>query len=103
MFSDPNEQVWTWNYEDNQMFLDVGETIRFRILSEHFTETPPIPKDVLMAARNQNNNSAESGMPSSEFTISPVVTAPYRLLATIAEDGLGLTRWWTPSEEASAE
>ncbi len=24
--------------------------------------------------------------------------APYKLVATIAEDGLGLTRWWEPAE-----
>lgn len=97
---DPSEQVWTWNYQENRMFLDVGEAIRFRVLSEHFEETAPVQKDALMAARAASLAAAglaDVPVASSEGVAPP--PAPYKLVASIAEDGLGLSRWWQPSSE----
>lgn len=77
------------------MFLDTGESVRIRILSEQFTETAPLQKDALMAARA--TALADVPMASTEV-VSPSV-APYKLLASVSEDGLGLTRWWLPATE----
>jgi DNA-directed RNA polymerase III subunit RPC8 len=92
---DPSEQVWSWNYEENQMFLDVGETIRFRVMGEQFTETAPLQKEVLMAARAAALSDTEVTPVEEEVPVTP---APYKLVATVAEDGLGLVRWWQPPE-----
>lgn len=77
------------------MFLDNGEAIRIRILSEHFTETAPLQKEALMAARA----AALSEVPAAPSEVVLPSTAPYKLVASIAEDGLGLSRWWLPSTE----
>lgn len=99
---DPTEQVWCWHYEGNQMYLDPGEAIRFRILSEKFVESAPISKDVLMSQRAAALAAADPKAPSNPNIVTdiPAVpeTTPYRIVATIAEDGLGLVRWWQPAE-----
>ena len=108
---DGAEQVWSWNYNDTRLFLDAGEAIRIRVTSEIFTESPPILKNALM---NLNSNSevapplpappmaslksdpgrqALSSPAPPDDKIVPQVT-PYQIIGSIAEDGLGLTRWW---------
>jgi len=84
------EQVWVWNYQGTQLYLDPGETIRFRVLSEIFSEAPPVQKDVLMAQRLGIQDM------DTEIPALPLFT-PFKLIATIAEDGLGLPRWWQTS------
>ena len=45
LFSDSIEQVWVWEYETedgkNDMFMDEGEDIRFRIVEECFVDISP--------------------------------------------------------------
>lgn len=84
------------------MFLDNGEFIRFRILSESFTEIAPLQKDALMAARAASLSAISGGdlsAPPMEEAGGVSTPAPYKLVASIAEDGLGLSRWWLPAEE----
>lgn len=108
---DGAEQVWSWNYNDTKLYLDAGEVIRVRVTSEIFTESPPVLKDSLMKTASVVPNPPLGGLKSGnnaiggtkldtalspapqEDTIVPQIT-PYRILASIAEDGLGLTRWW---------
>lgn len=96
---DPAEQVWTWSYQGTKMFLDTGELIRVRVLQEHFEERAPVPKETLMAAvRAASTMAASEPAPLVvEDTAAGQQTAPYRLTASIAEDGLGLVRWWQPT------
>lgn len=85
---DPTEQSWIWNYGEegeNKLFIDVGELIRFRVLQEHFVET----KD----ASIRRQSSLMDVSPSDGSGVSP-----YRIIASIAEDGLGLLSWWPDSD-----
>lgn len=101
---DPAEQVWAWSYQGTKMFLDTGELIRVRVLQEHFEERAPIPKEALMAAvRAASTMAASEPAPLVvEDTSAGQQTAPYRLTVSIAEDGLGLVRWWQPTSAMDA-
>ena len=46
--SDNNERVWIWNYEGNQMYMDINEPIRIRVLGEKFMDVPPVEKELLL-------------------------------------------------------
>ncbi len=43
--SDPKEQLWVWEYEregeKHDMFMDIDEEIRFRVVEEVFVDTSP--------------------------------------------------------------
>ncbi|XP_063902265.1 DNA-directed RNA polymerase III subunit RPC8-like [Zophobas morio] len=73
---DVEEQLWIWKYQSEEgthdMYLDINQPIRFRIIKEMFNDVPPL----------------------SKFSSSSV-GSPYVLLATIDEEGLGLTSWWS--------
>ncbi|XP_066590728.1 DNA-directed RNA polymerase III subunit RPC8 isoform X2 [Prorops nasuta] len=81
---DQTEQAWVWEYdtgdgEKHDLFMDAGEIIRFRVVSETFTETLPTgPK-----------TGADAAEKSEAKNVSP-----YALGAAIDEPGLGLLSWW---------
>lgn len=94
---DKSEQLWVWRYDENDLFMDVGEPIRFRVMNGVFVEEAPVRKEVLMATRKAQL-AATSGIPNVmqmvEDESKTDVVAPYKLVGSIAEDGLGLLAWW---------
>ncbi|XP_026731667.1 DNA-directed RNA polymerase III subunit RPC8 [Trichoplusia ni] len=82
---DETDQAWVWEYpkedgEKHDLFMDSGESIRFRVTSEAFEESLP------------------SGPPGSECTTVQTV-APYRIIGGINEPGLGLLSWWEAPDQ----
>lgn len=68
---DENEQLWIWRFNENDMWMDLEEEIRFRVAQVDF---PPLPVE------------QEKGAPPF---------APMQILGDINADGLGLLQWWT--------
>ncbi|KAJ2695248.1 DNA-directed RNA polymerase III complex subunit Rpc25 [Coemansia spiralis] len=74
---DGAEGVWVWRYEGNELYIDLEEPIRFRVLETSFLEvSPPRP---------------EIGEVDSVPASQP---PPFSLACTIADSGLGLLSWW---------
>lgn len=49
--SDETEQVWVWQYESedgtHDLFMDINEEIRFKVVDEVFVDTTPVgPEDL---------------------------------------------------------
>ncbi|CRL07470.1 CLUMA_CG020438, isoform A [Clunio marinus] len=86
------EQAWVWEYpvegdEKHDLFMDVGETVKFRIIDEEFVESEPSgPPD--------NETSSSSTNPSTDHNSRP----PYKIIGAINESGLGIESWWTQNE-----
>ncbi|XP_041473566.1 LOW QUALITY PROTEIN: DNA-directed RNA polymerase III subunit RPC8-like [Lytechinus variegatus] len=81
---DETEQLWVWQYESEEgthdMFMDINEEIRFRVVDEVFTDTTPVgPEDGLEAGADE----------------SDAKKSPYSLVGSISEPGLGLLAWWS--------
>ncbi|CAK8696330.1 DNA-directed RNA polymerase III subunit RPC8-like [Clavelina lepadiformis] len=76
---DDSEQVWVWEYETEEgthdLFMDINEPVRFRVVDEVFVDTTP----------------ASSGTKDANISTS----VPYSIKAIISEPGLGLLSWWT--------
>ncbi|KAJ8959504.1 hypothetical protein NQ318_022201 [Aromia moschata] len=75
------EQVWVWEYNSDDgkvdLFMDAGESIRFRVTAEMFNETCPTgPATIQESQENPENK------------------VPYSLTGSINEPGLGLLSWW---------
>nr|CAG4643496.1 EOG090X0DHL [Ilyocryptus agilis] len=75
------EDLWVWEYttedEKHDMYMDPGEEIRFKVVSEEFHDTTPSgPNDSGDDAKESNKKCA------------------YRIIASINEPGLGLLSWW---------
>jgi DNA-directed RNA polymerase III subunit RPC8 len=91
------EQAWVWEYpiDDGQskhdLFMDVGETIKFRVIDEEFVENEPTgPPD---------NESTSNNTSSDHHNTRP----PYRIIGAINESGLGIDSWWTQSGNDGGE
>ncbi|XP_018570002.1 DNA-directed RNA polymerase III subunit RPC8 [Anoplophora glabripennis] len=76
------EQAWVWEYDTgdgskHDLFMDAGESIRFRVTAEVFNETCPTGP----ATMQENQENVENKV-------------PYSLTGSINEPGLGLLSWW---------
>ncbi|XP_002741858.1 DNA-directed RNA polymerase III subunit RPC8-like [Saccoglossus kowalevskii] len=84
---DEAEQVWVWEYETDEgthdLFMDINEKIRFRVVDETFVDTTPIGPRTIVEV--------------SEVTETDVKRSPYVLTGSISEPGLGLLSWWNSS------
>ncbi|EDW41135.1 DNA-directed RNA polymerase III subunit RPC8 [Drosophila sechellia] len=92
---DEAEQAWVWEYplEDgakHDLFMDVGEPIKFRVSREIFEETSPIgpPKAEAQTQQGASSSAAVASATSQE------VKTPYRIIGAINESGLGVLSWW---------
>jgi DNA-directed RNA polymerase III subunit RPC8 len=90
------ERLWVWNYDGNELFMDLDEKIRFRVLTESFAEVAPVQKEALLAAvANKLNGSGSLTEADQQLALESVPTVPpYKIIASVAEDGLGLLSWW---------
>jgi DNA-directed RNA polymerase III subunit RPC8 len=83
------EQAWVWEYplEDgakHDLFMDVGESIKFRVIDEEFVESEPTgPPDSSSNAEGSSSNTTDNTKP------------PYKIIGAINESGLGIDSWWT--------
>lgn len=82
------EGVWVWQYEGNDLFMDINEVIRFKVESLIFLDVGPVKKPP---------ENADGSAPTV------VVESPLKIICTIAEQGLGLLSWWDPQAEAVVE
>ncbi|XP_017572821.1 DNA-directed RNA polymerase III subunit RPC8 isoform X1 [Pygocentrus nattereri] len=92
---DEAEQVWVWEYETDEgthdLYMDQGEEIRFRVVDELFLDTSP------------TGPTTDPEPPANSSTAPTAATddsaqkkeAPYTLMASISEPGLGLLSWWS--------
>ncbi|XP_064406557.1 DNA-directed RNA polymerase III subunit RPC8-like [Halichondria panicea] len=87
---DPKEQLWVWEYESegekHDMFMDIDEEIRFRVVEEVFVDTSPTscqPKSPESPSEAATNGQIDSPDP-----------VPYTVRGSASESGLGLLSWW---------
>lgn len=94
------ERLWVWNYDGNELFMDLDEKIRFRVLAETFAEVAPVQKEALLASvANKMNGSGSLTESDEKLALESVATVPpYKIIGSVAEDGLGLLTWWGVSE-----
>eukprot|EP00899_Mesostigma_viride_P016344 jgi/Mesvir1/24710/Mv21988-RA.1 len=75
---DEKEKVWVWKFDDNDMYMDLDEEIRFKVHSVRFPPRPPGDPPMISTA------SGKSG-----------IFAPMQVEGNINGDGLGLVSWWS--------
>merc|ERR1712168_1698697 len=85
---DETESVWIWEYpleegEHHDLFMDAGEQVRFRVVSETFVDVGP--------ATAKHNVAGDTEVKDEQKL------SPFSLKASINEPGLGLLSWWNNS------
>ncbi|TKY89246.1 hypothetical protein EX895_001777 [Sporisorium graminicola] len=106
---DHQERAWFWLYEarteqiaadpllsqqDERMYLDTAEAVRFTVESDAFWDAEPGPGAAPGAAdpsAHHNQHTAKETRPH------------YSITASIAGSGLGLVSWWTGAEAAAGQ
>lgn len=65
------EQVWVWMYDENEMFMDLDEDIRFRVESEQFFDTSPSVRP------------KKEGVDTPDLSANSAKQAPYSLVVSL--------------------
>ncbi|KAI8049892.1 DNA-directed RNA polymerase III subunit RPC8 [Syncephalis plumigaleata] len=92
---DVNEQLWVWRWEGNEMYMDLDEEIRFRVVSETFADSNPVQSH----HRRYPPALPNTGAPGiDDMNIDAQANSakipPYSITAMIQGSGLGLRSWW---------
>ena len=70
--SDEDEQLWVWEYTTDDgghdLFMDINEEIRFRVVDEMFTDLSPAGPE--MSGDKQNMDETESKRSPYTITVS---------------------------------
>jgi len=81
---DVKDKVWVWEYDNCgdtvDLHMDIGETVRFRVVSEQFVDTHP---------------GVDSGLLEAGEIVTSKSKSPYLIVGTVREPGLGVIGWWT--------
>jgi len=81
---DTKDKVWVWEYDNCgdtvELHMDIGETVRFRVVSEQFVDTHP---------------GVDSGLLDTGEIATSKSKSPYSIVGTVREPGLGVIGWWT--------
>jgi len=110
--------VWTPNYgeegdgEPERFDMDVGAEIRFKVKSINFTQVTNTAKGVQATTTTTSQSIAtprdqgpvRKRSTSIDISDSTMATpASMHIVASICEDGLGLTSWWTAAADEDEE
>uniref|UniRef100_A0A673JD90 DNA-directed RNA polymerase subunit n=1 Tax=Sinocyclocheilus rhinocerous TaxID=307959 RepID=A0A673JD90_9TELE len=91
---DEAEQVWMWEYETDEgahdLYMDQGEEICFRVVDEVFIDTSPSGP----SAEKEGPSAAATAPPAGAEDSAQQKEAPYTLIGSVSEPGLGLLSWW---------
>ncbi|XXQ30181.1 RNA polymerase III subunit Rpc25 domain-containing protein [Plasmodiophora brassicae] len=87
-FFDEEEKLWYWKYLDNEMYIDAGEPIRFRVIAIEYCQEQRDPSP-----------QADDDSVKLMADLRPAM----RVQGSIAEDGLGLIKWWVQQPDAASD
>jgi DNA-directed RNA polymerase III subunit RPC8 len=113
----PNESVKLKEEEGDRFEMDIGAEIRFKVKSIQFTQVTNTAKGVQATTTTtahshtfpKENEEKTSDKPlrkrslSVDLSDANNVPASMHIVASICEDGLGLTSWWTSGGGADDE
>jgi hypothetical protein len=118
---DENDESTKPAASENRYEMEIGAEIRFKVKSINFTQitntakglqaTTTTTTKMASAAHNNNNNNANSNSgndlrrrsSSVGLDETQAMPASMHIVASICEDGLGLTSWWGGGTAAAEE
>lgn len=112
---DYQEQAWFWlldpasesqradpllSQPEERMYLDTGETIRFAIESNCFYDHEPGPA---VGIGKLGENPGAGSVPGDAGAKGATTHTAYKIIGSIAGQGLGLVSWWAGAEQVPVD
>lgn len=73
MHSSHSEQIWVWAFDEERLYYDINEKVRFQVVDEEWhDQTPTGP------GRQQQTDQK----------------TPYKIKGSMVKEGLGICLWW---------
>jgi len=81
--SEAADATWVWRVDDEAMYYDTHDMVRFQVIGEEWNDQTP-------------TGPVEQGETTSN------IVAPYRITGTLKHSGLGSHLWWDGQDEEEA-
>ncbi|KAK4103177.1 hypothetical protein N658DRAFT_522549 [Parathielavia hyrcaniae] len=79
---EPSEKLWVWKVDDQVMYFDNNEMVRFKVMAEEWhDQTPSKPVEPVEGTEEQQ---------PAPINIKP----PYKIMGSMNGPGLGVCLWW---------
>ncbi|KAL1839838.1 hypothetical protein VTJ49DRAFT_1069 [Mycothermus thermophilus] len=86
---EPAENLWVWKEDDQVMYFDNNEMVRFRVIAEEWhDQTPTKPGEAAALA------AAAAGEAPAEQPVPANYKPPYQIIGSMNGPGLGCCLWW---------
>ena len=94
--SDEDEQLWVWEYtaddEGHDLFMDINEEIRFRVVDEVFTDLSPAGPE--MSGEKKSTDDTENKRSPYTITVSHFTIVKGIELSIVSKSpNIGQTGW----------
>lgn len=93
--SDEDEQLWVWEYTTDEgghdLFMDINEEIRFRVVDELFTDLSPAGPE--MTGDMKNTDEVDSKRSPYTITVGPVIVFIIYIGTPLIQSPKGKKRW----------
>lgn len=83
--SEPSDNLWIWKEDDQAMYFDDNEMVRFRVISEEWhDQAPSKPVEAVEVPEG------------AEAVVAPPIHTkpPYTITGSMSGPGLGCCLWW---------
>ena len=78
--------MWYWNYQDHELWFEVGQEVRFKVEEVRFRA----PLEPL----KRGNGIDKTGMGAYTLPTTPLLEQPMLVIGQAADSGLGMLSWW---------
>ena len=76
---------WKWNNDGNNLWIDLGDTVRVRVEREEWTDQTPT---------GPVTSRGDAAVVGAEGTVEKVEREPYKIVGSMNAAGMGPVQWW---------
>ena len=92
---DAGERLWLWRYEGHDLYMDLDQPVRVKVLSVDYAKrTDPMAEGAAAAGAGEGEAGGSGGVGAAVKDCIANYRPAMRVNASIKEDGLGLLTWW---------
>lgn len=88
-YSDENDKIWYWDYNEHRLYYDIGEEVKLKIFDVKYKTANDINKNLGFNSGNNYLNS-EYANTIEKFSFENFM----EVLGSFNQEGLGPNKWW---------
>ena len=92
------EGVWYWSYDGYQLYYDIGEEVRMKVIEANYKTSNELSNILANSNASANNmtkpESIEAAITQDNAKENITIDMVMNILCSMAQEGLGPLQWW---------